>query len=340
MQQSAMVSEAAEQLSRRSFTWVNLRTTDAQQISQLGELCGLHSLTIEDIITDSYEKCELYHRRGYLYCMVDSQDIRGNSAFIHVLLFHDWVFTIHDRESAAIFFAVGRLQEEVGGASGNPSFTSPLAAAPRYTGSPAWVLYNLLDVDVDWLLPVVEQQVQEAREVDELVFVTASEEQPAVLRRISHARSRIHGLKQRTFAKQRLLMVVSSASTELFIPVQVKLYLRDICDHIMWCAQQLNSADEILVQANNNYLACVSIEAARLSNRTNSLMKHLAFLATIFVPFTLVAGLMGMNVRIPFQEVPHTGPFWGIVAFFGLFCVGCYATFYHVDRRKRPGRVL
>lgn len=38
----------------------------------------------------------------------------------------DWVFTIHDRESAAIFFAVGRLQEEVGGASGNPSFTSPL----------------------------------------------------------------------------------------------------------------------------------------------------------------------------------------------------------------------
>lgn len=23
-----------------------------------------------------------------------------------------------------------------------------------------------------------------------------------------------------------------------------------------------------------------------------------------------------------------------------LFCVGCYATFYHVDRRKRPGRVL
>ncbi len=38
---------------------------------------------------------------------------------------------------------------------------------------------------------------------------------------------------------------------------------------------------------------CISIEAAQLANKTNAIMRRLSFLATVFVPFTLVGGLMG-----------------------------------------------
>ena len=77
----------------------------------------------------------------------------------------------------------------------------------------------------------------------------------------------------------------------------------------------------MLAQANSNYLACISIEAAELSNRTNAIMRKISTLAMVFVPYTIVAALFGMNVRVPWQDVDSTWPFWGIVIGFSIICV-------------------
>ena len=167
--------------------------------------------------------------------MVDTEDIRGNNARIQVVIFRDFVLTLHDQPSAAVHMTLTRLEEDFWTEpEKNP--TTPLFSHPIQPGSPpteaayrmvapAWILHSLLDVDVDWMMPGSEYLVQEAEEVDQLVFIASSNEQSDVLRRISLARSRIHSLKQRIFSKQRLLMVLGSATTGQFIPPQVKVWL-------------------------------------------------------------------------------------------------------------------
>ena len=41
-------------------------------------------------------------------------------------------------------------------------------------------------------------------------------------------------------------------------------------------------------------------------------MKKFGAVATIVLPLTLVAGMFGMNVKVPFRDVDNTNAFWTI----------------------------
>lgn len=43
-------------------------------------------------------------------------------------------------------------------------------------------------------------------------------------------------------------------------------------------------------------------------------MKRLSEVALLFLPLQAIAGLLGMNVKIPLQNCDSTLPFWGIIA--------------------------
>lgn len=44
------------------------------------------------------------------------------------------------------------------------------------------------------------------------------------------------------------------------------------------------------------------------------MMKRLSEVALLFLPLQAIAGLLGMNVKIPLQHCDSTLPFWGICA--------------------------
>eukprot|EP00667_Euglena_gracilis_P027834 EG_transcript_34877 len=59
----AFMREALLDFPPRGFTWVSVQTTSPEVIARLGRECRLHSLTIDDITNDAYEKTEPFHRR-------------------------------------------------------------------------------------------------------------------------------------------------------------------------------------------------------------------------------------------------------------------------------------
>jgi magnesium transporter len=67
--------------------------------------------------------------------------------------------------------------------------------------------------------------------------------------------------------------------------------------------EDVESTKEAIGNLSAIYLARVSIEVARVSNRMNSVMKTYSAVATIFLPLTLVTGLFGMNVRVPGGDI-------------------------------------
>jgi magnesium transporter len=49
------------------------------------------------------------------------------------------------------------------------------------------------------------------------------------------------------------------------------------------------------------------------SNRLNEILKVLTVISTIFMPLTFIAGIYGMNMPIPENQLPYMySIFWGI----------------------------
>lgn len=60
------------------------------------------------------------------------------------------------------------------------------------------------------------------------------------------------------------------------------------------------------------------------AEQTNDVLGKLTVLGTIVLPMNIVAGLYGMNVKVPGQDVDSLAWFWSLVG--GLVCFGlvCY----------------
>ena len=101
---------------------------------------------------------------------------------------------------------------------------------------------------------------------------------------------------------------------------RLKLYqqphYRDVLDHVHQMLNRLDSARDVVAQANSNYLAGISVQAAIGANSTNEVMKRMSLIAFIFAPMTLVTSMFGMNVKVPFQEDKSTVPFWLILTWY------------------------
>eukprot|EP00757_Euglenozoa_sp_SAG-D1_P003651 gene3651-biopygen12150 len=64
-------------------------------------------------------------------------------------------------------------------------------------------------------------------------------------------------------------------------------------------------------------------------------MKRLTKIAGVFVPVTVCASILGMNVRVPFQETKNTNAFWTVLGCMMVFVVvASYFAF------SSPGYVL
>ncbi|KAI7893136.1 uncharacterized protein EV154DRAFT_584034 [Mucor mucedo] len=103
----------------------------------------------------------------------------------------------------------------------------------------------------------------------------------------------------------------------------VLLYLGDIQDHVVTMVQNINHYDRILHRAHTNYLAQVNLELTQTYNMTNNVMNRLTFLATVFIPLTLVGGLWGMNVKVPGKDFVDTVYFFWILGGMAVYCTFC-----------------
>jgi len=111
--------------------------------------------------------------------------------------------------------------------------------------------------------------------------------------------------------------------------------MRDVYDHVVRMLQKLEIANELLSSLQSTYLSNISIDVAEASNNVNAAMKSFSAVATIVLPLSLFAGLMGMNVTVPWQfaidpSLIDLAPFFTIV-----LVMLCVATFLYLYFRRK-----
>jgi len=288
--------------------WIDFQGMEDEDMKKIETYFRLHPLTIEDcLIEDTREKFEVFE--GYLFVVINEIHYIEYSNILNnvnlcIVVFPNVVLSFHYAPVQTMHEVLHKLNFEVQGD----------------IPSAEWLLYALIDGVVDIYVTLVDQVVREADSLDGLVLLLSGVDQTELLERIGYANRHAGHLKNGLFSKKEILATMKGSER---IGSSVKLYVQNVTDHVVRCNQKLKLALETLGSLNTLYLAKVSIELAVASNHMNVIMRRLSALSAIFLPLTLISGIMGMNVRVPgmigFPDTPSGyGWFIGILLFMVL----------------------
>ena len=111
-------------------------------------------------------------------------------------------------------------------------------------------------------------------------------------RLLTFKRSLVH--VRRAVAPQREVFNQLTRHDFPFIRPEYAIYFRDVYDHLIRIAEELDSLRDILSGA-------LEVHLSSISNQLNVTMKRLTAWGTIFVVVTAIAGIYGMN----FENMPE-----------------------------------
>lgn len=291
-----------------TVTWISIYGLhDVEMIQELGELFGIHPLTLGDIVnTGQRPKMEEYDSYIYLVLKMlrfDKDEEIINSDQLSIILGENFVISF--QEKPVDTFAPVRLRINIG------------KGRIRHNG-PDYLAYALLDTIVDNYMIAIENIGSNIEDIEDLILDDPSQE---LLNRITNYKREVNYLRKSIRPARELTIKLAKNDSEL-IREQTVPFLKDLQDIATQAMESLDSYREMLSDHLNIYNTTVS-------NRLNEIMKVLTIFAAIFIPLTFMAGIYGTN----FEYLPELHYkysyfiFWGVM----LLVAGVMLRFF---RRK------
>jgi len=293
-------------------TWIDVQGMgDEGVLRQVAAIFGIHPLALEDAVNvPQRAKSELYDNHQIVIARAPlEEDGALDLPQVYFLIGRDYLVTFQDQYVG--FFDPVRERIRAG-------------LGPIRTGGPGYLCYAMIDTLVDRYYPVVDGI---SAELDELEEVVLGDPQTEDLARIHRLRRDIATLR-RVGWPQRDSLQDLVRSPSLFLEDQVRVYLRDVDDHMGQVMGRVDFCREIAVGLMDMYLSSAS-------HRQNEIMKVLTLMASIFIPLTFIAGIYGMN----FEHMPELNRPGAYFAVLGVMVAVALVMLIYFRRRGWLGRV-
>jgi magnesium transporter len=293
------VTDIGEFLGRHRPAWSRVRWISVEGFGELeviraiAEKYQLHPLAIEDVLHRvQTPKVEDYpgsaDQPGRTFIVARAIEESGGaitSEQVSMFLGHTTLLTFQERST--------------------DDFT-PIRQRIRSAGSRlrqndvSFLLYVLLDGIVDHYFPVLERRSERLEDLEEDLLDRPTERTLASI----HATRRELLLVRRSAWPMREVIAQLQRDPHETLSETAQTYLRDVYDHCVRIIDLVETYREVASGLADMYMSLVS-------NRTNETVKVLTIIGTIFIPLTFLAGVYGMNMPIPENELPLAYPaFW------------------------------
>ncbi|KAJ9086219.1 CorA metal ion transporter [Entomophthora muscae] len=290
--------------------WLDVTAANEAEMKALSRIFRIHPLTVEDILHgEVQEKCEVFRHYYFLSFRTYEQNADSFSyldpSSIYNVVFKESIISFHSKPLCHITSVLNRIQQ--------------LKDFIIFTAD--WINYAIIDDITDSFAPMMQHIEFEVDAIDDLVLILKESELSDMLRRIGFARRKVTVLLRLLTSKPDVLKALALRCEDRLKVTKgpdIKLYLGDIQDHLITMVQNSLHYEKVLARAHSNYLAQISIELTKVSNRTNDAIAKLTTITSVFLPMSVITGLWGMNVYVPGQSSTYPdNHFW----FFGL-CTG------------------
>jgi Mg2+ and Co2+ transporter CorA len=115
---------------------------------------------------------------------------------------------------------------------------------------------------------------------------------------------------------------LSNPHSDLLFSTTAATDFQRLLERLQNAMEEMNASREMIAVS-------FDIHMTKVSQHTNDIMKRLTLASVLLLPAVLLAGVMGMNFKIPWFEEPRN--FWVTVAAMGILAV---ATLLYARFRK------
>lgn len=264
--------------------WTNIDSLTKVEIERLQEdYKQFHPLAIEDCLS-LLERPKLDDYEDHLFIVMqfplwDQSKRLTRSGEVDIFVGQDFVVTVHDGRLKPLntLFENLRNNEEL--------------REECLSQGGGRMMHLIVDRLTDYLFPIISKVNTSIHAIEEEIF---SEELSEIVQEISVVRRDIISLR-RIVRPQVALVANLEKINRPFIRDELDDYFGDILDHMIKVRDILDENAEVI--------AGLADTAATLSShRTNEVMRILTVISVVILPMTLISGIFGMNVPLPWQK--------------------------------------
>lgn len=304
--------------------WVDVQGLgNGDAIRKIGEILGLHPLTLEDIV-HVHQRPKLEEFDDHLFItmravrLLDDQKVDNEQ--LSLVLKKGLLVTFQERPGDSFEPVRRRLKEGKG--------------QLRKSGAD-YLFYTLIDTAIDNYYPVLELYGDTMDQLDDQM---REDPRPATSASVHAMRRELRQLRRAAWPLRDVAGILGRGELPL-IGKSVRSAFRDCHDHVVQVADFVESNRERASDLAGLYLAMVG-------EKTNQVMKILTIIATIFIPLTFLCGVYGMNFQTDVS--PYNMPeltwrfgypaFWitVVVIFAGMLGYFRHKGWLGTDARKKP----
>jgi magnesium transporter len=248
---------------------------------------GLHPLIAEDIL-ERNQRAKVEEIDGDLHIVIFDLRFDGEVKLTEVDIVLGERFLLTSHPAAFEPLALAQLRS---------------GAAPLLARGHDYLLYAILDGIVDGYFPVLDELSEDLDSLEDAVIETPTS---WTLQRLFTLKRELMALRRATSPAREVLNQLTNRESNRIRPEHI-LYFRDVYDHLIRVADEVDNDRELVAGTLDVYLSTVN-------NNLSAIMKRLTGVTVILAGVGAVAGIFGMSeAGLTFDGGEHPG-FWMVTA--------------------------
>jgi len=269
--QMTAILEAAE-----GALWVDIGDTTQEDAEFLSRVFKFHPLSVEDCIETRINNPKVDDFTDYLFMVFHGINYASEANIIQTTELDLFLGSNYLVSNHNIFLHSVSVISRLVALDGRP-----LRKGVEFFA------YTLVDALVNNILPAVDQLGDRADAIEDIIFQSPH---PSTLEAILHLKRSSLRLR-RAMMPQREVLNRLSRGEFAGISEESTIYFRDIFD-------DMGRIESFIDNLRDRTDAILATYMSAVANQQNETMKTLSFVAAIFLPLSLLAGIYGMNFEV------------------------------------------
>jgi magnesium transporter len=271
---------AISALKEGGFVWFNFYDPAREELASLIDTIGIHPLSVEDCF-DNKQVPKIEYFKDNTFILFNAFTYHEKSLLvdeINLFIGQNYLITVsgHNSESRKPLNNVVELVEH------------NLANAKS---GPAFLMHMVLDYLVDQKYKAFDDMEDELEDAEDLLIQDVEKFQPVRLIRL---RKDLLILRKTLYHEREILVKICRKDCP-FIPEKAIVHYRDIYDHLAKFFELTETYREIETSLMELYTSLLNNLMTKSANDTNTSVRRLTIITTIFMPLTLLASIGGMS---------------------------------------------